>query len=89
MNSPAPVIIAPRCEMNIDEVTHDHDDMEDMIIGCIKMNKDVPNITFITLLNFWIQEIEFRLEIKHAYTIMKFYENVSKTFNKTSHPVFL
>ena len=68
---------------------HNHREMANVFHCTVKTaNTGQQNLIYCTLFDFLLQEIEFRIELKHAYLLMKFYANVSNEFDKKLDPIF-
>ena len=62
-----PVICSPRCTLRQETgKKHDHGLMNKTVFACVKMRTDVPDVTYCTVVNFLIQELELKIELTHC-----------------------
>ena len=56
------------------------------------MKTNIPNVTYITMFEFLLQELELKMEINHLMTILEFvteYNAQSNVGIYSTHPIFL
>ena len=87
-----PVVIKPKCTAG--ENQHNHETMEgvDPVIQFyLSMRTGIPKITYITMFEFLIQELELKMEINHLMSILEFlseYNDQSNAGIYSSHAIF-
>jgi len=87
-----PVVLKPKCTAG--ENPHNHETMEgvDPVIQFyLSMRTGIPKITYITMFEFLIKEIELKMEINHLMSILDFlsdYNDQSNAGIYSSHAIF-
>lgn len=65
--------------------------MQKTVFMCAKLRSDVENITYVTVFNFLIQELEVNIELNYLLSLLDFGEDITKALGSamtTPHPVF-
>jgi hypothetical protein len=87
-----PVVLKPRCTAG--ENPHNHETMEGiepLFQFYMSMKTSIPNVTYITMYEFLLQELEIRMEINHLAQVLEFISDYNAQSNigiYSSHPVF-
>jgi hypothetical protein len=82
----------PRCTAQGQE--HNHWTMENVdpiFQYYLSMKTNIPNVTYITMFEFLLQEIELKMEINHLMSIMEFVSDYNAKSNvgiRSTHAIF-
>ena len=70
---------------------HDHSKMLPTFFFASKLRIDNPNVTYCTLCNFVLQELDLKIELKHLLTVYEYVLNFTEAAGSSLtivHPVF-
>jgi hypothetical protein len=89
-----PTILRPRCILKEDLKVNgrcDHKLLPKTVFVCAKLRSDVENITYVTVFNFLIQELEVNIELNYLLSLLDFVGDVTTALGSamtTPHPAF-
>ena len=88
------MILKPKCTVDKD-VEHNHftmENVEPLICFYCAMQTDIPNVQYISWLEFLWREMELKMEFDHMCSILDFLTDVGEQMESGlagSHPIFL
>jgi hypothetical protein len=85
-----PVILKETCTLE-DSIDHDHSKMLPTFFFASKLRTDNPNVTYCTLVNFVLQELDLKIELKHVLTVYDYVFKLTEAAGSSLtivHPVF-
>ena len=90
-----PVVLKPKCTVPADQ-EHDHFstpmiNVDPILQFYVSMKTNIPNVIYITLFEFLVKELEFKVEVEHMNEMVKYSSEIGKMFGTgitASHAVF-
>lgn len=91
-----PVVLKPKCTVPADQ---EHDHFSTPLLGVdpimqfyVSMKTNIPNVTYITLFEFLVKELELKVEVEHMYAMLEYGSAIGNQFNTgitDTHNIFL
>ena len=91
-----PVILKPKCTVAAD-AEHDHFsapllNVDPILQFYVSMKTNIPNVTYITLFEFLVKELELKVELEHMNAMAEYAQSFAGKFNTgitDTHNIFI